>query len=396
MKKTPLERALHYLSRRKFTDCLLALEPALDLYRDNFNYYLVGGIACLYLDDFGSANIYFQKARQFSQTNPTLLLGQAVLFLRHGDMDRAVQYYLDVLEQEPNNRVAKRGMTFIREKGNYEEIYRLNISKGLRKFYPSLGVNPAIFSGIISAILIGITAFAVFFLLSHRSPHEIRFFNSGNGLEADDFYLSTDDLKNIIETDSESLSSYFLTEKEIEKLYKNAYKHATESVDGNDNLHRTNLAHSEANKILNSNASKTVKVKAQEIIDVIEADREHEPTFGTLLDNFSCDEVLKNPLMYDGCWVIWTGMLANAKTENGVSKCKFLVWDENMEHHFGSFDLIFTSVPTTPISGDRIIQVLAKVKLEEGLNGKKVITLIEKADSMMLRNQEKVQSLNQK
>jgi len=396
LKKTPLEKALSFLSRRKFVECLSTLEPVLDLYRDNFSYYLVGGLACLYLDDFGSANVYFQRARQYRQTDTTLLLAQAVLFLRHGDMDRAAQYYLDVLDLEPKNKIAKRGLNFIREKGTYEEIYRLIDSGGLKKFYPSLGINPSIIFGVFSSICTVITIILVYTILSHRFPHEIRFSNSGNGLEAQDFYLSTDDLKNISVTDNvDGEFSYVLTDKEIESIYKKLYRHATEPVNGDDNLHRINLAHAEANKILNSNASTVIKVKAQEIIYAIENDKEHEPTFGTVLDNFSCEEVLKNPLMYDGCWVIWTGMLANARIENGVYKCKFLVWDDKMERHFGSFDLYFPNVPSVPISGDRIIQVLAKVKLESLPNGKKIITLIEKSNNVMLRNQENVQTINQ-
>ncbi len=395
MKKTPLEKALYYLSRRKFTKCLDELESSVDLYKDSFSYYLVGGVACLYLNDFGNANLYFQKARQHRQTDATLLLGQAVLYLRHGDTGRAVQYYLDVLDIDHDNKIAKKGLAFIREKGTYEEIYRLIDSNALKKFYPPLGLNPSIVFGVFFTILLAVVLFIGFQIFSANFAHGIIFKKSGNGLEAADFSITTDEMKNAVSTNyTDGQFAYILNESDVEKIYKSVYRHATEPYKGDDSLHRTNLARSEANTILNSNASEVFKVKTQEIVDAIEADREHEPNFSTLIDNFQCEDVIKDPVKYDGCYVAWTGMLASPEVVNGVYKCKFLVWDDSIERLYGNFDLYFRKVPETPISGDRIVQVLAKIKVDT-INGKKSITLIEKANTVMLRNQEKIQSLNQ-
>lgn len=396
MKKTPLEKALFYLSRRKFTECLYELESSVDLYRDSFSYYLVGGVACLYLNDFGNANLYFQKARQYRQTDVALLLGQAVLYLRHGDTDRAIQYYLDVLDIDRNNKVAKKGIAFIREKGTYEEIFRLIDSNGLKKFYPPLGFNPSVVLALFFTAFLAVSVFVgVNFFLPNLS-HSIIFRHSGNGLEAADFSLSDSQLKDgVVAADyADGQFAYILSESEVERLYKNVYKHATEPYKGDDTLHRTNLARSEANVILNSNASEVFKVKVQEIVDAIDADREHAPNFSTIIDNFSCEDVIADMIRYDGCYVVWTGMLASPVTVNGVYKCNFLVWDDNIERLFGNFDLYFQKPPATPISGDRIVQILARVKVDT-INGKKSLSLIEKANTVMLRNQKKVQALNQ-
>lgn len=396
MKKTPLEKALSLLSRRKFYECLEVLEPAQKLYLDNFNYYLVGGLACLYMDDFGSAKSYFDKARQYRQTDPSLLLGQAVLFLRYGDTARATQYYLDILDIDPRNRIAKRALSFIREKGTYEEIYRLIDSNALKRFYPPLGPNPSVILGILSALGLALAVFALLFVFTRKFSREIRFSNSGNGLLAEDFSISTEEMRNVVVAEyAEGEFAYILSEREVESTYKSLYAHATEPVRGDQNLHRTNLAVSEANVILNSNASEIFKVKSQQILDAIESDREHEPTFGTLLDNFSCEDVLKDPLRYDGCWVIWTGMLANPESADSGYRCDFLVWDDSMTRFYGRYDLIFPKPPAVPVSGDRVVQILAKISLVEGDDGSRAIRLTEKADSVLLRNQGKVQEMNQ-
>lgn len=397
MKKTPLEKGLYYLSRRRFAECLLALEPAADLYRDSFVYYLTGGLACLYLDDFGSANLYFQRARQFSSTNPTLLLGQAVLFLRHGDTNRAVQYYLDVLEQEPKNRIAKKGMAFIKEKGTAEDIFRLIDNNKLKDFYPSIGINPDIFTFALMLLAVAAVAAAVFLFMSR--PRDIRFWRSGNGLEAQDFYLSTDDLKNIGTSNFPDASfSYHYTDAELEKIYRNAYKCATAPVGGDDSVHRANTARLEANKILNSNASDLVKSRARDIIAAIEADREHEPTFNTLLEGerFSCSDVMADPLLYNGCWIVWSGRLYNEEVGDGTFRYEFYVYDDSFEHPEGRFDIEFTKVPAKPVQGDRMVQVLAKIESGVSDDGGVYVLLREKEYIPMMRNQSKVQSLNQK
>src|SRR5574344_451238 len=99
---------------RKFDQTIALLESRREFYENDFDYYLTLGTACLYVGDAGSAASYFSKAREIKLTDTHLLLGQAAIFLRRGDTERAVQYYLDVLNNEPANETALAAMEFIR------------------------------------------------------------------------------------------------------------------------------------------------------------------------------------------------------------------------------------------------------------------------------------------
>ena len=102
-----LATAKKMMRRRQFDKAITILQSRAEIYEDNFDYYLLFAIACLYVGDTGTASAYFQKARKIRITDTTLLLGQAALFLRRGNTDRALQYYLDVLDYEPGNKIAQ-------------------------------------------------------------------------------------------------------------------------------------------------------------------------------------------------------------------------------------------------------------------------------------------------
>ena len=106
MAKDVLTEARKLMRLRFFEKAIITLEARSSYYEDNFDYYLLLAIAYLYTGDTGSATVYFQKARQIRLTDTDLLLGQAALFLRRGDTARAIQYYLDILEYDPQNKIA--------------------------------------------------------------------------------------------------------------------------------------------------------------------------------------------------------------------------------------------------------------------------------------------------
>ena len=100
--------AWKFMRRRKFATAIKLLEARQDIYEENFEYYVLLGIACLYVGDIGSSSSYFQAARKIKVTDTRVLLGQAAIYLRRGDTDRALQYYMDITDNEPNNKIRLR------------------------------------------------------------------------------------------------------------------------------------------------------------------------------------------------------------------------------------------------------------------------------------------------
>ena len=94
------------MKRRKFGFAIRLLESYIANYKGSFEYYLALGTSCLYIGDEGDAAKYYQLAREIHINSSELLLGQAALLLRHGNTVKALQYYMDILDIDPNNEQA--------------------------------------------------------------------------------------------------------------------------------------------------------------------------------------------------------------------------------------------------------------------------------------------------
>ncbi|MBQ7158717.1 MAG: hypothetical protein IJS09_04730 [Treponema sp.] len=350
MKKSALERARALLKRRSFGQALTILEAAEANYRDSFDYYLTAGIACLYLGIWGSAVSYFQQARKIRVTETNLLLSQAVLYLRRGDTDRALQYYLDVLDSDPENKTAKEAMEFIRTNGNYETICNWFDSGRIQKFYPPLGVNPSKVMRIVCSAVAGVAlGLGLIFVFTPQ-----RYTDSGKRADLSTLALTADEMGNLHEKDlSGAVYHYILTDKEIRASYDNARQYFQD--------YRDNAATVEINRILNSNASASVRQKASLLLTYFE-----EPTFDSLTDNYSYGQIAEDPALYLGCWVSWSGRITNAVMEDGSFRCDLLVGYEDLQRVEGIVPLFFSVAPVPEIDGARSVRVLAKVGMENG------------------------------
>ena len=142
MAKDALSLAWNDMKCRHFATAIKRLESRADVYEENFEYYLTLGIACLYVGDIGASSSYFQMARKIKLTDTRLLIGQAAIFLRRGDTARAIQYYLEILGNDPQNKIALSAMEFIRIHGDYDTICRWVDTGRIEQFYPPLGINP--------------------------------------------------------------------------------------------------------------------------------------------------------------------------------------------------------------------------------------------------------------
>ena len=90
MKKSAIETAKSLMARRDFGNAIKVLQSRSENYEESFDYYCTLGTACLYIGDAGSANYNFECARKIKMNDVSLLLGQAAIFLRRGDTERAV------------------------------------------------------------------------------------------------------------------------------------------------------------------------------------------------------------------------------------------------------------------------------------------------------------------
>ena len=349
MAKDVLSLAWQDMRRRKFSTAIKRLEAKEEIYEGNFEYYLTLGIACLYVGDIGASSSYFQLARRISLTDTRLLLGQAAIFLRRGDTARALQYYLEIIENDPMNKTAADAMEFIRVHGNYDTICRWVDTGKIEQFYPSLGTNPdkvALVSIVSIAFLLGCVLTFVLF------PRGKQY--TGPRADLTVLELSSEEKSDAKEKDLSTQSFKFvLSNKEINKRYNNALQYFQN--------HRDNAAQVEVNTILNSDASVAVKKKASLLMGYFEI-----PDFNTITDVPSYSEVASEPVLYLDCWVNWGGKIANAVTyEDGSYSCDLLVGDDNLAHYEGTVSVRFDAAPVMDVS--KPVKILGKITLQDGI-----------------------------
>lgn len=348
MAKDALTLAWLDMRRRHFATAIKRLEAKKEIYEDNFEYYLTLGIACLYVGDIGASSSYFQMARRIKLTETRLLLGQAAIFLRRGDTARALQYYLEIKENDPMNKTADAAMEFIRVHGNYDTICRWVDTGKIEQFYPPLGSNPdrLALAGIAgAAFVLGCIFTFIFF------PRGQQF--TGPRADLSRLELSAEEKSDAKEKDLSTQSfAYVLSNKEINKKYNNALQYFQN--------HRDNAAQIEVNMILNSDASVAVKKKARLLMGYFEV-----PDFETVKDVPSYSDVAANPALYLDCWVDWGGKISNAVTyDDGSYTCDLLVGNDNLSKYEGTVKVRFDSNPA--VDGSKPVRILGKIKMEDG------------------------------
>ena len=351
-----LKKAERLLAARRFPETISLLEPLVIDYRESFYFHYLLGTACLYVGDIGGAELYYKRARNLKMTDPRLINAQAVLFLRRGEVNKAVEYYLETQEYDSENRIAKRALEFIKKNTGPEALVNFVRSGKIKRFYPPLGLRPAFVFGVSASVAAAcaLAAVIVFAVKPSLLPKKER-------ADLSSFVLTLDEKQNpLVQDTASSVFRCVLTKKELEKAYADAQTYFQK--------YRDNAAQVEINRILNSNASASVRQKARLLMDYLA-----EPGFDTVSDAYSYAQIQAEPWLYMDCWVVWPGRITNTAETESEYRCDFLVGYDTMERMEGIVPLVLKQ----PVSVDTAlpVTVLAKVGTENGklvLRGKSV------------------------
>ncbi len=328
--KSAIDQARYLMRCRDFAGAIQVLNEKRGVYEESFDYNYTLGLAFLYAGDTGSASQCFEAARKIRINDANLLLSQAAIHLRRGNTDRAVQYYLDILDLEPQNPDAKRALEFVRAHGDYEEICRWVDDGRIELYYPPLGYNPKKVRNIAVALLCGAL---VGFLTVHFWP---RNFSKSSRADLSSLVLSIDDSANA---------------RGIKKAYNQALEYFEER--------RDNMAQREVNRVLNSAASTGLKQKARSLMSYFEA-----PGFDSLKDNFTFAQVAEQTSLYLDCYVDWSGRVSNLEQVENFLSFDLLVGYEDLKDLEGIVRVTFDFVPERSIDPEKPVRVLGKVDLD--------------------------------
>lgn len=340
--KNVLQKAQKLLAARKFAKVVSLLEPQIMSYRDSFDFYYLLSVACLYLGDIGATETYVKRARQIRLRDTRVLLVQVALFMRRNEVDKALQYCLDILEDNPSNKQTKKIMQLIRKDGDRETISQWIKTGKIKKFYPTLGTPLILKRGLFFVFALGILFALVFFILKNNSSIPLR-------ADLSDFKLNTAEKNNLLEKDlSTNTYRYILTERQIEEAYGQAQIYFQQYND--------NKAIQKINYILNSNASFSIKQKARLLKDYVS-----EPTFDTFSESLLLKEIEKEPYLYQDCWTVWSGRIANLQKGIEQSSCDLVIGYEDMKKVDGFVSVIFSSEFELNVSEP--VKILGKINV---------------------------------
>ncbi|MDR2257959.1 MAG: tetratricopeptide repeat protein [Treponema sp.] len=351
MKLDPiLTKATRLARSGNYQGAVRTLVPEINRYNGSFRYFYLLAVSCLHVGDFGGALTYFKVARDIKIRHPGVLLGFAVLYLRRGEIDKAVDFYLEVQELDEKNRIAKKALKIIRTYAGAGNFSAWLDSGDLPKLYPpvppaGLSWNRVLVSAAAVFVVLAFTAGLLFYFRVIPNPFMI---HRGDRRGITEISLEREDREQPVETGGSY--SYILTRNEVLKTYERALTLFTE--------YRDEAAKTHLNRILESNASPGVKNKSRLLLSYMEP-----PGFETFSrkDNFSYAEVMKEPALYRDCHVIWRGMATNMDFFQNLTAFDFLVGYDTRKVWEGTVPVIFDK--TISLSTEKPLEVLGRIVL---------------------------------
>ncbi|MDR1253375.1 MAG: tetratricopeptide repeat protein [Treponema sp.] len=348
MKIDPILHKVTRLARAgNYEKAIRVLEPEVNRYYGSFRYYYLLGACCLYTGDFGGALTYFRLAREVKMRDPLVLLGLAALYLRRGETDKAVDFYLEIQELDQKNKTAKKALNVIRRYAGPDKFASWLESGRLPSLYPPIP-SPGFSARMVfipAAVLLAVSLAVCGILVQFRllpNPFNPRGSRSGTV----EFTLNREERNAPIEIGGSY--RYILTRDQALDAYDKALSLFT---DYRDEAAKINL-----NLILESNASESLKNRSRILLTFMET-----PGFDSFRqgDNVSYGDVIKDPALYRDMHVIWRGMATNVAIDQNITTFDFLVGYDTRKTLEGIVPVVFDSA--VALNSNWPLEVLGRV-----------------------------------
>jgi hypothetical protein len=333
--KSDLDRARAFYVRKKFSRVIRLLEPQVFQFRESFDFYYLLGMSCLRSGDSGGAKTYLDRALGLKPNEKRALSGLAVVHLKRYEVTQAIQCYLDIIDDDPHNRLAAKGLKLLRKNADRERLTPLIESGRTDSLLPREKSRTWILVLIVSIVALA-TVSGGYLAYRSRITKPPR--------ESEVAALSLKDLSAISVQSSDAKLE--LSDREIEQAFSAAKRFFADF--------RDNMALREINRIHLSNATESVKEQARTIASFIKP-----PDFTSISDPFSFADVIKEPLLYQGTFVTWRGRTSNVSIGKETISLDLLVGYDTNEVLEGVVLVIFDF--GIDIANGRPVEVLGEV-----------------------------------
>ncbi len=302
---TELKHAKRLLQRKKYSDIIRLLEPQVFRFRQNAEFYYLLGTAYFHTGDIAGATTYLRRVIDLQNEHVHSMLQLAAIELQKGNNASAIEWWLQVLESDGRNPYAKRGLELLKKGSHNQKIIDnfINADKIGTLVPKRKNYRPVITAAIVIIVLV-VPVILNFLTEITILPDTVETRN----VEVSQISIDRND--DIVSLEGEFV--YVLTEKEIIQLMDEAKVQF--------NRFNDNTVQQIVNKLKNSNASETVRQKALMLEKYL-----RRPDFTNFQEHISYEEVMKDPLLYENCYVRWKGKVSNLEITASEIQFDFLV-----------------------------------------------------------------------
>lgn len=313
-----VKKAQSYLKKRNFSTLAYYLTAKVPLFGEHAELYYYLGLAQLHLKNLKAAHDYFQTGMLYDPEHIELKLAAAVTALRQRDTSAAVRLWLEVLDIDPDNKKAHKGLNILRKIQTPTEIARFIRRGGTRQLEPTLPSYITPLDGLLilaGCILLALTIIlgirfseGYFFPINTEPTHTVR-------AGAEKYNITSLKKKDYLQRDK---TEYLLqlSPQEIRKIMNQAKE--------DFNNYKDNKVRFELNKIRYSNASAAIKAQASVLTATL-----NKPNFTNLDTNFTYRDVFSNPSLYHGVYVNWRGKVQDVQfTAQAITFFLLVGYDE--------------------------------------------------------------------
>ncbi|MDC7225039.1 MAG: hypothetical protein PQJ60_14920 [Spirochaetales bacterium] len=338
-----LRRAAVWISRKQYPKAIRYLEPKVPIYLEDAGFYYLLGTALYHTGDMGGARFYLERGLLADRTRIDIKLILAMTHLKRKDSSEAAKTWLSILEEEPENKKAARGLETLRRIDNERDLNEF-IERGNHRRIMPRSFRPPLWPWLAStAALVVLSLLLVTLIPKISLPQKEPQREELNYIDLD--------IKGIPLTDNSGSFHYVLTVDEV----RESYNRAVDLFDRN----RDNEAQVEINRVLNSNASGDLKSR----LTVLEGYLT-QPDYTDFYTDYTFSQVMREPLLYQNCWVLWRGRLTNLQVSDERISFVFLVGFENETFLEGSLPAYVEY--GVKIDQELPVEILGRLVREEG------------------------------
>nr|WP_267506870.1 hypothetical protein [Borreliella bavariensis] len=314
-----INKAIYHYNSKKYSQAIKLLEKEIFFYKNYYLYHYVLGMSYLRIGNLGNAQTYLKKAYTLNPGESNIKQAIAILLVSQGKEEKAIQIWLKMIEEnqevdrsELSLEIIRKnpveGSVFLKNNNLYEKLFptiKAIPDKNLTKLIITIAIGGIVF---ISILLIYFIFYEQKITTSINRKAEIKKKLNNIAAYIDDIKINNKEkIKN-----EEGQFILILTSDEIKNSFEKIKIYLKTGKD--------NFARVEINKILNSNASESIKLKAKNLASFIS-----RPDFIGFNEYLNLQDIKKDPSIYANVYVKWEGVVNNVEKKDNIIQFDFYV-----------------------------------------------------------------------